>query len=101
MYNLGQRRIQGGDRPPKTYESNFIHNVYTIQKKKHSRLKTIFSSIFFVTAVLWSSLYFISLTVEKLLWDLTAKYYWNRPPLKLLAGSSPNLGENTFNELSM
>jgi len=30
MYNLGQGRIQGcdwGDRPLKTYESNFIHHV--------------------------------------------------------------------------
>jgi len=27
MYNLGQGRIQGDNRPPKTYESNFIHHV--------------------------------------------------------------------------
>jgi len=30
LYNIRQGRIQGGDwgdRPPKTYESNFIHHV--------------------------------------------------------------------------
>jgi len=33
--------------------------------------------------VLWSRLYFISHTVAKLLWDLAAKYCWNRLPPNL------------------
>jgi len=33
--------------------------------------------------VLWSRLYFISPTVVKLLWDLAAKYCWNRLPPNL------------------
>jgi len=41
---------------------------------------------YFVTTVLGS--YFISLTVTKPLWDLAAKYCWNRP-LTSLARSTP------------
>ena len=54
--------IQGGDwgdRPPKTYESNFSHHVL-YNSERH-------------------------LTAN---WNLTAKYYWNRP-LNLRAGSTP------------
>jgi len=36
-----------------------------------------------------SVLYFISLTVAKLLWDLTTKYYWNPPPLNLAGWIRP------------
>ena len=32
---------------------------------------------------------FISLIVGKSLWDLTTKYFWNRPPPTLLAWSAP------------
>jgi len=36
-------------------------------------------------------LYFISLVVAKVLWDLTTKSYRNRPLLTLLAGSAPEM----------
>ena len=48
----------------------------------------------FVTAVLQSIFIlqqrFISLTAAKLLWDLTAKYYWSPAP-NFLAGSAPGM----------
>ena len=72
---------------------------YTIQKTTFV-IKDHFSVHSFVTEVLWSSLYFISLTVEKPLWDLTTNIT-GIAPLKLLAGSAPDLGENNFNELPM
>ena len=46
-----------------------------------------------MSSTVWSQqcceVYFIPLAVAKPLWDLTTKYYWNRPPpLTLLAGSA-------------
>ena len=46
---------------PKTYESNFFHHDFVQFGKRN-------------------------LTAN---WDWTAKYYWNRPPLNLRAGSAP------------
>jgi len=68
----------GGDRPPKTYESNLIRHDFVQLGKQHSRYKAILSSI--VLSQQCCEAYFISLTVMKSLWDLTSKYYWNRPP---------------------
>ena len=69
-----------GDRPPKTYESNFIRHDFLQFGKQQSRYK----------ASLWSILlsqqccevYFIPLTVAKTLWDLTTKLL-KSSPLKL------------------
>jgi len=51
-----QGRIQGGDgwgdRPPKTYESNFVHHDFVQFGKQHSRYKVILPPIVFVRAVL-------------------------------------------------
>jgi len=79
---------EGGDLPPKTCESNFIHPDFVQFGNKHSRYKANLSSI------VWSQhcceVCFISLTVGKSYWDLTTKCFWNRPsPLNLLAGSAP------------
>jgi len=40
-----QVRIQGGDRPLKTYESNFIHHDFVQFGRQHSRFKAILPSI--------------------------------------------------------
>jgi len=57
----------------------------------------------FVTAVLQSIFIlqqrFISLTAAKLLWDLTAKYCWNRPPPKLPGWIRPWYDATTTNHL--
>jgi len=59
-----QVRIQwGGDRPPKTYESNLIHHDFVEFGKQHSRYKAILSSI--VLSQQCCEVYFISLTVMK------------------------------------
>ena len=54
-----------------------------------SRYKAILS--FIVASQQFCGLYFIYPTVAKPLWDLTTKYYWNRPPPTLLAGPTPDL----------
>ena len=43
--NLGQGRIQGGDHPPKTYESKYIYHDFVQFGKQHSRFKAILPSI--------------------------------------------------------
>ena len=59
-------RIQGddwGDRPPKTYKSNFIHHDFVQFGKQDSRYEAILQSI-----VLWQQcceIYFISFAVIK------------------------------------
>jgi len=68
----------GVDRPPRTYESNFIHHDFHNSEKEHSRYKAILSPI--VSSQQFCEAYFIPLTVSKLLCDLTTKYYWNRLP---------------------
>jgi len=72
-----QERIQGGDwgdRPPKTYESNFIHHAFVQFRKRHWRLKVILSSI--VLSQQPCEVYFIPLyAVAKPLSDLTTKHY--------------------------
>ena len=45
-----------GDRPPKTYESNFFHHDFEQFGKHHSQYKAIFRP-FFVTKVLWRILH--------------------------------------------
>jgi len=75
-----QCRIQGsdwGDRPPKIYESNFIHHNFVQFGEEHSRYKSILSSI--VLSQQCCEVYFISPTVSKPLWELTTEYYRNRP----------------------
>jgi len=43
---MNQGRIKrGGDRPPKTYEINFIHHDFVQFGKQHSRYKAILPSI--------------------------------------------------------
>ena len=54
-----------GDRPPKTYESNFIHHNFVQFEKQHSRYKAILSSN--VLSQQCCEVYIISLTVAKAL----------------------------------
>jgi len=49
------------DRPPKTYESNFVHHDFEKFGKQHSRYKAILSSI--VLSQTYCEVHFISLTV--------------------------------------
>jgi len=44
IINSGQGRIQGGNHPPKTYESKYIHHDFVQFAKQHSRLKAILPS---------------------------------------------------------
>jgi len=75
----GSKGGDWNDRPPHTYESNFIYNVF-------SRFaKAILSPITLSSQC--CEIYFISLTVAKSLWDIPSKCYWNCP-LNLLAGSA-------------
>jgi len=53
----------GGDRLPKTYESNFIHHDFVQFRKKHSRYKAILPSI--VLSQQCCEICFISLTVSE------------------------------------
>ena len=82
VYARSRGRIQSGAMraiaPFNTYDSNFIHHDFVQIREQHLRLKVILSSI--VLSQQCCEVYFISLTVEKPLWDLTTKYYWNRPP---------------------
>ena len=71
------RGCDRGDRTPKTHESNFIHNNFLQFGKQHSRYKAMLFSITLPQQC--CEVYFIPLTVAKPLWDLTSKYYWNRP----------------------
>jgi len=73
------RRTIGVVASPETYESNFIHHDFVQFGKQHSRYKVILPSI--VLSQQCCEVYFISRTVAKPLWDLTTKYYWNRPTL--------------------
>jgi len=78
-----QGRIHGGSigaiaPPPKTYESNLIHHNFVQFGKQLLWYRVISSSI--ALSQQFCKAYFIFLTVAKLLWDLTTKYYWNRPP---------------------
>ena len=57
---------------------NFIHHDFVQFGKQHSRYKAILPSI--VLSQQCCDAYFIYLTVAKPLWDLTTKFYWNRPP---------------------
>jgi len=81
---------EGGNCPLKTFESNFIHHDFVHFGKQKSRYKAILSS------VVWSQrcceVCFISLTVGKSLWDLTTKYFWNRPPPNLAGWIRPGRG---------
>jgi len=77
----------GRSPPHKTWESIFFHNEFVKFGTHHSRYKDISSSI--VLSQKCCEVYFISLTVTKLLWDLTTKYYWIAAPLTLLAVSVP------------
>jgi len=65
--------IQGGDLPPKTYESTFIHHDSVQFGKQHARYKAIMPSIFLSQQC--CEVYFISLAEAKPLRDLTTKYY--------------------------
>ena len=80
----------------KTYESNFIHNDFVQFRKQHSRLKAILSSI--VLSQQYCDVCFISLGVAKPLWDLTTRYYWNRPlsPKKIIGCIHPCHPDVTF-----
>ena len=80
-------RGEGGDCPPKTYGSNFIYHNFVQFGKQHSRHTAILSSI--VLSQQCCEVYFISLTVAKLLCDLITKYYWNPPPLGLTGWIRP------------
>jgi len=63
-FRLNQGPIQGGIgaiAPPKTYESNFIHNDFVQFRKKHSRYKAILPSI--VLSQQCCEVYFTSLAV--------------------------------------
>ena len=64
---------KGGDRPPETYESNFIRHNFVQFGKLHSLHMAILSSI--VLSQQCCEAYFISLTVATLLWVLATKYY--------------------------
>ena len=68
---------RGGNCQPKTDKSNFFHHNFVKFGKQHSRNKAIFSSI--LLSQKCCEIYLISLTVAKPWWDLTTKYYWNRP----------------------
>ena len=85
----GSRGGGWGDRPPKTWESNFIHHDFLQLVKKHSRYKAILSSI--ALSQEGCEICYIPLRVAKLLLDVITKYYWNRPLLTLLTGSAPAL----------
>ena len=82
----GSRGAIGAIAPPKTYESNFIHHDFVQFEKQHSRWHAILPSI--VLLQQYFEVYFVSFTVMNPSKYLTAKYYWNAPPLNLLAGSA-------------
>jgi len=67
-----QGRIEGVGLPLKTYESNFIHHNFVQFGKQHSWYVAILSSIVLLQQC--CEVYFTSLTVAKLLWDLTTNY---------------------------
>jgi len=75
--------------PPslETYERNFIHHDFVQFGKQHSWYKAILSS----TALPQQccDVYIIPLVTAKSLWDLTTKYYWNRPSPNLTGGIRP------------
>jgi len=54
----------GGQRPPKTYENNFIHHNFVKFRKQHMRYKAILSSI--VLSLQCCEVYFIFFIVAKL-----------------------------------
>jgi len=61
-----------GDRPPKTYQSDLVHQDFVQLGKQHSWQRVISLSI--VLSQQFCEAYFISLIVAKLLWDLISKY---------------------------
>ena len=69
----GSRGGDWGDRPPKTYESNFFHHNFVQFGKQHSRYKVILSSI--VLSQMCCEVNLISLTAAKPLLGLTINYY--------------------------
>jgi len=80
LQNVSTLRVsptRGGPRgaidPSKTYESNLIHHNLVQFGKQHSRYTAISSYI--ILSQQFREVYFISLTVAKLLRDLTTKYY--------------------------
>ena len=70
----------GAIAPQKTYKSNSFHHDFVQFRKQHSRYQAILPSIVLSQQCCEVEVYFISLTVVNPQWDLTAKYYWNRPP---------------------
>jgi len=60
-YRGGSKGGDWGDRPPKTYESNFFHHDFVQFGKQHSRYKAILPSI--VLSQQCCEVYFISPTV--------------------------------------
>ena len=81
IYFLPYRAAPGerlGRLTPKTYENNFIHHYFLQFWKEHSRYKVILSPI--VSSQQCFEVCFIPLTVANLEWELTCKYYRNRPP---------------------
>ena len=77
----------GGDRLPKTYESNFIHHDFVQFRKKHSRYKAILPSI--VLSQQCCEICFISLTVVKPRMRLDYHILLKSHLLNLLTGSDP------------
>jgi len=71
-------RTRRGDGPLKTDENNFIRHSFVQFRKQHSRTNAILSSI--VLSLQCCEVYFISITVAKLVWDLTIQDSWNCPP---------------------
>ena len=84
----GSRRAIGAIAPPKTYESNFVHHYFVQFEKQHLRIRCHFVVHCFVTGVFGSILHFCY-SIAVLLWDLTAKYYRNRPPPSLTGWIRP------------
>ena len=86
-------RIQkGGDRPPETYESNFIHHKFVlIRRTQHSRYKATLSSI--VLSQQCCEAYFVSLAVVKLLVRLDYRLLLKSPPPNLTGWICPWLEE--------
>jgi len=63
--------------PLKTYEGNFIHHDFVQLSKRNWGYKAISPSIFLSQKCF--EVNFVSLTVANPSWNLTSKYYWNRP----------------------
>ena len=81
-----QEQIQGGDCPPATYESNFIHHDIVQFRKRHSRYEAILPSI--VLSQQCCEVCFISLTEVNPRMRLDYQILLKSLPLNLLAGSA-------------